>query len=119
ALLLYIENLVSVGQIPIGSLFEIYNPLKKQTENLYYEIGECYEITNGFHEGNTQNQTASQPAKVTLSKGDTYYRLRTIPFNSNNVINGPCNSQQSWYIEDGSISDFYKSNDQSIGRYHV
>lgn len=119
SLILYIDNLVSVGQIPIGTLFEIYNPLKKQSVNLFYEIGECYEIANGLHKGNIQDQTSSQPAKVKLTHGDAYYRLRTIPFNSNNVIGAVCNNQKTWFIEDASISDFYKSDDQSIGRAHI
>ena len=119
SLILYIENLASVGQIPLGTLFEIYNPNKKKEEELYYEIGECWPITGGFHVGNTQTQTATQPAKILISNGDTYYRLRSIPYDTTNTINSACNANKSWYIEDVSVSDFYKSDDQSIGRFHV
>jgi len=125
SLILYIDNLVSTGQIPLGSLFEIYNPLKKPDVNIYYEIGECFEIGNAgtpqaFHSGNVQNQIAGgQPAKVLLTTGDTYYRTRVIPYDNTNTINSPCNTSAIWFIEDASVSDFYVSKDQSIGRIHI
>lgn len=127
-LILYIENLTSAGVIPAGSLFEIYNPTKKQEQELYYEIGECYEIgnpgtANAYHKG-TQDQivtsgVSTTPLKVTLTTGDTWYRLRSIPYDSTNTIGNPCNNQRSWFIEDASINDFFDSEDQSIGRFHI
>ena len=128
SLILYIENLVGAGTITAGTLFEIYNPLKKTDINIYYEIGECFEIGNpgtptAFHAGTSQNQVVSggvstQPAKVTLTTGDTWYRARTIPY-STGIINSACNQKKPWFIEDASISDFFVSNDQSIGRIQI
>jgi hypothetical protein len=129
SLIVYIDNLVGAGQIPIGSLFEIYNPLKKPDIDIYYEIGECFEIGNAgaptaFHTGTSQNQivaagVSTQPAKIDLTTGDTWYRLRTVPHRADNVINAPCNAQNIYFIEDASISDFFESKDQSIGRLHI
>ena len=40
--------------------------------DIYYLSNEVYDITNGYHQGGTQNQTASQPAISTLSFFDSY-----------------------------------------------
>ncbi len=130
SLILYVENLVSVGTIDPGTLFEIYNPKKSFDLQLYYEIGECYEIgdiglSTAFHKGLSQDQivttagVSTQPAKVQLTTGDTWYRYRTMNYSSTNVINSTADKPVTWFIEDASISDFYESKDQSIGRYNV
>jgi hypothetical protein len=40
--------------------------------DIYYETSEVFDIENGFHIGNTQTQTASQDAVVTLQYGNCY-----------------------------------------------
>jgi hypothetical protein len=50
------ENLLIFETLPVES-----------DANLYYEGSDSYEITNGFHMGNEQDQTASDPAIVNLS----------------------------------------------------
>lgn len=129
SLILYVDNLVSAGNITPGTLFEIYNPKKNFDLELYYEIGECYEIgdaglATAYHKGLSQNQivvngASTQPAKVQLTTGDTWYRYRTINYSSTNVIGSAADKPVTWFIEDASISDFYDSKDQSIGRFHV
>lgn len=95
--------------LQIGDLIEIYTPRPTYDERLYYEIGEVFEIENpGLstrqHKGSTQDQTSSQPAIVTLSDGDCYWRPRNVGFNifTSNV-------DATYYIEDFSWSDFYES----------
>lgn len=45
----------------------------KEIDNaVYYETEEVFDIENGFHQGNTQNQTASQDAIVELQFGNCY-----------------------------------------------
>ncbi len=193
------NNHTVVPDLSDGVFFEIYNPTKTATDEIFYEIGECYPIVenkNGIkiHDGSTINQeywefydnffdpTTSKlgfvsltpndfkvgdtivitqnpgfdPATIlynttakiialtttvnfgqpvfvivtdqaflvntlpqsgnviraangTFKNGDTWNRLREIPISSATSIVG-------WYVEDYSISDFYISKDQSIGR---
>lgn len=66
---------------------QLYTPAQSVANGLdvYYEKSERYVIgnpgtANAFHQGMLQNQTAnlSQPATFSFSKGDAYYRERTI-----------------------------------------
>ena len=86
-------------------LIELYTPKLTQEQVLYWEIGEVYPITGGYHTGSSQNQTALQPAIVRVNSGDSYYRFRGGSFDS--------------FIEDLSISDFYTSNYWDKGRFNV
>lgn len=45
---------------------------KKVSDSVYYEVPGTYDIINGFHLGSSQNQTASQPAKITLNAYNAY-----------------------------------------------
>ncbi len=187
-----IDNLVSLGNIQAGTLFEIYNPLKTSDVNIFYEMGECYPVTENnsgikIHQGPTINQeywnfasnfddngklafigteehdfqigdtifitqdagfenanyegektiltvtattiTTDSPflavtstnqgnairyAAGTFTTGDTWNRSRSIPFKAGSV-----DKTTTWQIEDASISDFYDSKAQSIGRPNV
>ena len=66
---------------------QIYTPAKSVSNglDLYYEFGERYAIGNpgtvtAFHQGMLQNQTSDlvSPATFSFTKGDDYYRYRTI-----------------------------------------
>lgn len=66
---------------------ELYTPAQSASEGLetYYEFGERYAIGNAgtnlaFHQGMLQNQTPNlvTPATFEFTKGDYYYRQRTI-----------------------------------------
>lgn len=61
-------------------LIHIYTP--PTTESIFYEWGQRYGFTTilgiKYHNGGTQNQTASQPAITTWTEGDVYLKPRTI-----------------------------------------
>ena len=62
-----------------GTLCEIYTPKKDVAEDVWYEIEKFDIVQDGaskYHGGNTQNQTADQPAIVESDYGDVYYRKR-------------------------------------------
>lgn len=119
-LIIYVDNLVAMGQILEGALVEIYNPNKDLEEQFYYEFGECFEIgeTNGikYHKGLTQDQSPTNPSGVPATgvfrNGDVWIRTRTIKYGSTGGV-------KTWTIEDRSISDFYPSLSSSIGRPHI
>jgi len=130
----YVDNDFTLGVIHSGCLFEIYTPKLKSPTQIYYEIGECYDIGDAglstrYHKGQTGDQSSvfvanpfgqlvsTVPAIGTFSSGDTYWRLRNIPYG---ITSPPdplqCAHIKSWYIEDSNFSDFYKSQVQNIGR---
>lgn len=64
-----------------GTLCEIYTPKKDVAEDVWYEIEKFDIIDDGafrYHSGNTQNQTADQPAIIESDYGDVYYRKREL-----------------------------------------
>lgn len=92
--------------IATESIIEIYTPKSKTEDSFYWEIGEVYEIVNGFHKGNIQDQVGSIPAKVLLEDiGDVYLRYRTFPIDRQ--------------IEDYNFSDYYKSDSWDKGRPNI
>ena len=58
----------------------IYNPAPtlSANEQVYYEFGQKYNIINGYHSGNYQNQTSLQPAIIKFSDADVFYRTRKV-----------------------------------------
>jgi len=45
---------------------------KNQSTENFYETSNTFSILDGFHRGNEQNQSLSQPAKVQITEGDSY-----------------------------------------------
>lgn len=95
-------------EILSGSLFEIFNPKSVATEDeqIYYEVGEVIDVVNGV----------PQNYSTILTNGDTYWRGRTI------TVNDEATKFAAAYpvvIEDASVSDFYPSEAQDIGRVGV
>lgn len=99
-------------------LIEILRPapvISDETENVYYEIGERFNVvndTNGnlVHNGSSQNQIiGSQPAIVRLSDGDYYTRLRRLVTNT-------ANDYTQYTCMDANFSDFWESAVWSQGR---
>ena len=89
-----------------GYTVEIYTPKLKTTDTFYYEIGEIFPIINGFHEGNIQNQDATNDAIIDLDDiGDVYLRFRVSP--------------TSRQIEDYHFSDYYDSDVWDMGRPNI
>ncbi|HOC97798.1 MAG TPA: hypothetical protein PKK80_02060 [Bacilli bacterium] len=78
---LVIKNDISLPKLEKGIMIEIWNPKSENTQDIFYEISECYAIENGYHKGGIegQNQTSLQPAKGTITKGDVYYTPRIMP----------------------------------------
>ena len=99
---------------------ELYTPAQSVANGLdvYYEVGERYGIGNvgtdqAFHQGMLQNQTSDlvTPATFEFTKGDDYYRLRTIYVSkfgiSDNFTLG---------VIDQNFSDYFPSAVNSYGR---
>lgn len=131
---LYVENKPGMADFTgmNGLLYEIYNPKLQlaQDEQLFWEIGECFEIgvdpvsSLPYHKGPTQNQIpvytgnyngipiSSTPAKGVFKSGDTYYHLRQMPFTTIANVGGT----KTYFIESSAVSDFYQSEVSDIGR---
>lgn len=115
---LTIEKSNTIPDISKGLLFEIYTPKLDVDQDIYYEIGECYEIgeataplggTVKFHKGGTfdQNPFTGSPATGTLKGGDTYYRSRKV-----RDVSGLFKTD----IDSQLFSDFWESKISDIGR---
>jgi len=111
------------GEVPSGTFFEIYTPKREVSQNIYYEIGECYEVMTAaagekYHQGQIQNQDPfdpyNTPATGTFKTGDAWYRDRIIPYNNAGAAFGVFH-----HIDSASISDFYESEDDNIGRPNI
>ncbi len=98
-----VANTISTAPVT-GGFIELYTPKKTIAQQFFYEIGEVYPISNGYHRGNIQNQTPTQPAIVEFT-GDTYFRFRT--------------GSMGFFVEDKSLSDFYLSDSWDRGRPNV
>lgn len=105
-----------------GLLFEIYTPRLETNEKLFFEMGECFEVGDlggiKYHKGDTQDQDPNNPfgvpAQGVFKSGDVWYRKRRMP-----MVQGLAVVNKVNVIDDKSISDFYKSDDQSIGRINI
>ena len=93
-------------EIKSGVAFEVYSIKKTTDEKLFYEMSECFPVVNGTH----------GPQPIEILGGDTYWRPRNIP-----VVDTANAFIQNYFdfIEDPSISDFYPSRDENIGRVAV
>jgi len=97
-------------QITSGCLLEIFNPKSVATddEQILYEVGEVYKCTAPNTPNNQHSVTSG-----TFTNGDTYWRGRLI------IVNDSETKFAAAYpvtIEDASVSDFYPSDAQDIGR---
>jgi len=113
-----IQDLAGIAE---GTVLEFYNPKLQVEEKIYHEFGECFDIGTRddgtkFHKGspllpeNDQNQSIGKPATGTFKSGDAWYRIRSFPTDT---------GTRRLFIDDDSISDFYVSQDSSIGRINV
>jgi hypothetical protein len=103
---LLIQNRVSLSEIKSGTFFEVYNNRPVTEDKLFFECGQTIKITNGAYENDT----------VVFDSGDTYWRGRSIP-----VLDDSTNFSAIYplVVEDRSISDFFASEDEDIGRVGV
>lgn len=130
---IYINNDVSLF-VKKGYLFEIYTPRNDSQIKFFYEFGECFDVgtavINGvrqkYHKGLSQDQSFGispsmpvTPATGTFRTGDVYYRRREMQIGAvveTDVTTASSEGNIVRAIIDQSISDFYESKDQSIGR---
>jgi hypothetical protein len=68
----------------------IYNPAAtaSASEQTYFEFGQKYNIINGYHGGNYQNQTSGQSAILYFTDGDVFYRNRNVIVSPAKTITG-------------------------------
>ncbi len=93
-----------------GQFFEIYTPRKELDTGIFFEIGECFEVIDGKHQGNVQNQTTNDPGIVLLENGDVYVVNRLLlDAGGNEQFTGPQNESQN-------ISDLFLSGHANEGR---
>lgn len=102
------EFILAGDKVP---LLEVYRPNLTPQDKVYYEIGEEYPVLNPgtdnrVHYGNSQTQTSSLPAILTISFGDIYFRARYAAEAAAGYA----------LVEDNHFSDYYTSNGISIGR---
>lgn len=92
-------------------VMEIYTPPTSVTDKnaIFYEWGQKYDIIGGYHMGQIQNQTASQPALFEWTNGYVYYKQRFILATAgNNLAFLDC--------VDRGYNDFQQSNANSNSR---
>lgn len=105
-------------------VIEIYNPTTLSQPDIYYEIGEVYDIlqSNGiyYHQGLSQNQDplnpSTTPAIVNVKKGDTWYRYRGAGATINDLVG---TQTPPYFVESQSITDSHESNFWDKGRINV
>lgn len=106
-----------------GGLLEIYTIKKEQEDDIWFEIGNEFTIENPhtenrYHNGNTQNQDATDPAIIAIDYGDVYCRKRDMGKGVGNYSFQDTNHIIYW-IEDPNYSDFYNSDSHGRGRFGV
>ena len=85
-------------------LVEFWRPKSSADPALYYEVGQYYTISGGYHNGKSQNQTASVGAIIELTDvGDSYFAFTPNP-------------ASSALTENESMANFFKSSVTPIGR---
>lgn len=86
-----------------NTVIEIYRPPKESDEDVYREIGECYDISGGYHLGPAQDQTATLPATGSL-EGNAFVKMRIK------------NATSGYACASMAYSDFYQSTLYDRGR---
>jgi len=117
-----------------GTFVELFHPREQSDTNIYWEFSECYEVKWGtfagvckkYHAGQTQDQSFGTlpfapvtPATGTFKSGNAWERQRRIPLGvTTATLTDPAidGGQTIQTVYDGSVSDFYKSDDEDIGR---
>lgn len=103
-----------VYQATVSMLSLIYTPLTNaatEDKTVYWEFSQFYDITGGYHMGELQNQTASQPATFRFINGDMYYKQRNM---FTRIV--PSVVSTNFLLFDANYSDFYPSAVNGNGR---
>ncbi len=105
-------------------LIMLYTPIAPpvtDTDSVYYEWGEAYDIYESggvkYHRGKDQDQTASQAAEFTWEEGDVYFHQRTM-YRSKTFDDDPFNND-TLNIMDAGFSDFFESSVNDNGRAQI
>lgn len=118
---LTVENISNAGISPVsGGMIQIYRPRETSQQQIYWEFGQRFAVGTDpasglkFHAGETQNQDplnpTGTPATGTLTRGDTWMRLRQYQYGANT------SDVANYIVEDFNYSDFYASADWDRGR---
>lgn len=97
---------------PIVEIYTPYQSLSNSENENYYDIGYKFDIVDGYHIGNEQDQSAGLPAIVNIEGIDNYVRNRPLATNTSTTNT----NMTLGMVEDPSFSDFYTSNLSSYGR---
>lgn len=98
-----------------GMFIDIYTPILKVDEKdlIFFEWGQRYAITGGYHMGQTQNQTGSQPALFEWTDGDVWLKRRAfflaVPIQGNTT-------PTYLYMQDANWTDYVATAANSNGR---
>ena len=115
-----VTGMPSFGTTATRFYIELFTPapaVVSNEENFFYEIGESYVITtdangNRVHAGGEQNQIIGgleQPAKIKLTSGDYYFRVRNLTVEDSGTL-------VDYQCMDMHFSDFWQSAVWSQGR---
>jgi hypothetical protein len=106
----------------VNMLVMLYAPAANPTNDtdaVYWEWGETYDIYEldgvKYHRGQTQDQTASQPATFVWEEGDVYFHDRTM---YNELLSIPYDTD-TVPVMDANFSDFFNSAVNDNGRAQV
>lgn len=105
---LYIPFNQELPQLYAGTGIRTYTPKDTTEIDIYYATGQIFECTTPNQIGNAHTVTA-----IPINDGDCYWRNRIIPVYD--VLRGYVQDYPA-IIQSASISDFYQSADQDIGR---
>ena len=98
----------------------IYNPAAtaSASEQTYFEFGQKYNIINGYHGGNYQNQTSSQSAIINFYDGDIFFRNRNVIVSPTQTITSqgiPGFPDKYWTVSIGDSSQDVTTTNYTIG----
>ncbi len=68
-----------------SSVFYARQPLEAKDNVLFYEIPGVYEIENGLHDGNVQNQTENEPAIIDIYNDGNVFYLKGFDAQTNQI----------------------------------
>jgi hypothetical protein len=100
-----IENVGSLVELKEGLQFQVYTPKLQNETEIYYEIGECYEVLNPETESRSHSETSG-----TFNSGDAYIIGRNITTDIGSVTDD---------YEHPTISDKETERFSDIGRTNI
>lgn len=106
-------------------VIELYTPAKNYDTNIFYEIGECYDIGEinvggnliKYHKGNVSDQDVvnNTPAIINTNKGGVYYRYNNFPIASAPAP-APINQSSIFFISSQKPNEYLLNAYDALGR---